>query len=142
MEPWVRAEYSTLRSYGIIEYRESVLRDLSYLMNTRSPVRAADYDKENLTVLDYGIPDFAHYSPESSEDQVLIARSIEHSIRMFEPRLRDPSVSVEPRMPDEKKLAVRIEADLLFNKTTQHLSILTGKQIYSGKWEIYETKWR
>ena len=127
VNPWAKAEFTPLRSYSLDEYRNSVIRDLGFLLNTRSPVTADEFDKENLTVLEYGMPDFAHYSPENEDDRKLLARRIEHAIRNFEPRLRHPYVSVESEMPNEKVLSI---------------TILSRRQIYSGKWEVYETTWR
>jgi len=139
--PWAQAEFVPLRSYSLEEYRNSVLRDLGFLLNTKSPVTAAEFDKENLTVLEYGTPDFAHYSPENEDDRILIARRIEHAIRNFEPRLRNPYVSVVSEMLDEKVLSVKISAELIAEKSHYSVTILTRKQIYSGKWEVYETTW-
>ena len=142
VNPWAKAEFVPLRSYSLDEYRNSVIRDLGFLLNTRSPVTADEFDKDTLTVLEYGIPDFAHYSPENEDDRKLIARRIEHAIKNFEPRLRHPYVSVESEMLDEKVLTVKISAELVAEKSHYSVTILSRRQIYSGKWEVYETTWR
>jgi type VI secretion system protein ImpF len=137
-QPWAKSEYMTLSGYSLSDYKESIRRDLTLLLNTRSPSRAENFDRDKLTVMDYGIPDFANYSLEYSDDCMLIARRLTHAIKCFEPRLKNPAVLIEPEMQDEKSMIVRISAELLLYEEAVHISFLTKTQTETGQWEVYE----
>jgi type VI secretion system protein ImpF len=137
-QPWAKSEYMVLTGYSLSDYKESIRRDLSILLNTRSPSRAEDFDREGLTVIDYGIPDFANYSFEYSDDRQLIARRLTHAIKCFEPRLKNPAVLFEPEILDERSMVIKIAADLLVYEEAVHISFLTKTQTETGKWEVYE----
>lgn len=136
--PWAKSEYVTLSRYSIDKYKESIRRDLTILLNTRSSSPMEEFDKNNLTVIDYGVPDFANYSMEYSDDLELIARRLVHAIRCFEPRLRNPAVLIEPEASDEKSLVLTISAELLIQEEKVHISFLSRIQSETGKWEVYE----
>lgn len=137
-QPWAKSEYMSLYGYSLIDYKESIRRDLSILLNTRSASRAEDFDRDKLTVMDYGIPDFANYSFEYSDDCQLIARRLTHAIKCFEPRLKNPSVLIEPEAQDERSMIVKISAELLIYEEAVHVSFITKAQTETGKWEVYE----
>jgi len=137
-QPWAKSEYLTLTGYSLDDYKESIRRDLSILLNTRSSSPAGDFDKDDLTVIDYGIPDFANYSFEYSDDRQLIARRLTHAIKCFEPRLRNPSVLIEPEMEDERSMVIKISSELIIYEEAVHISFLTKTQTETGKWEVYE----
>jgi type VI secretion system protein ImpF len=137
-QPWAKSEYLTLNGYSLIDYKESIRRDLVILLNTRSSSPSEDFDKDELTVIDYGIPDFANYSFEYSDDRQLITRRLTHAIRCFEPRLRNPAVLIEPEMVDERSMIIKITAELIIYKESVHISFLTKSQTETGRWEVYE----
>jgi type VI secretion system protein ImpF len=137
-KPWAKTEYTALSGYSPDEYKESVRRDLTALLNTRSASSAAEFDSRDLTVIDYGVPDFAHYSLEYGDDRDLIARRIARAIKWFEPRLRNPVVLIEPDVEDEQSILIKISAELMVYEEAVHVSFLTHTQTETGKWEVYE----
>ncbi len=72
----------------------SVARELRRLLNSRSPIPLSTYVDAELTVLDYGIPDYGAHSAQSEADRRRVAAAIRHAIEAFEPRLSDADVSL------------------------------------------------
>lgn len=83
------------RSFGIEGLLASVQAELRRLFNTRAPVAAAELRRWPRSVIDYGIPDFSTYSADGPEGHARFAREAEAAIRAFEPRLGNPSVTIE-----------------------------------------------
>ncbi|MFB9127956.1 type VI secretion system baseplate subunit TssE [Paraburkholderia dipogonis] len=78
---------------GANALRESVARDLGRLLNTRSRLTFEAFGESDGSVIDYGVPDFSERSLRSGGDRDAIAAVIQHAIALFEPRLKDVSVS-------------------------------------------------
>lgn len=93
---------------------ESIGAELAILLNTRAAFTeqiCRSFDRR--TVLDYGLPDFLHYSPVSKADSREIARMIADVVRAHEPRLCHIRVDVTtPRLAKDVINAV-IHADIV-----------------------------
>lgn len=133
--PW---EAPPLRTLTREELKESVRRDLGWLLNTRTSIPAHLLDERELTVIDYGIPDFGSYSPANSDDRGLLAKRITRSIRAFEPRLQEVKVTVAPQMVNEKTLRVNLDAVLVVEPVKEPISFQTVFQRETGTWEVHE----
>ena len=72
----------------------SVVRELRRLLNSRSRIPLSVFTDAELTVLDYGIPDYGAHSAQSEADRRRVAAAIRHAIEAFEPRLSDVDVSL------------------------------------------------
>lgn len=104
------------------QYRESVRRDLVWLLNTRAPVPAAFSGAGELTVLDFGIPDFGDAFTLNRRDWGRLARAIERALAAFEPRLLGAAVEVEDAPGDIRRLQVVIRATLLAERDREPFS--------------------
>ena len=71
----------------------SIGRELSRLMNTRSRLLLQDFLAIDGTTLDYGIPDFSALSSRSQPDLDLLQAAIAKAIALFEPRLKNVTVT-------------------------------------------------
>lgn len=71
---------------------ESVIRDLSNLLNSKPLYNKADVDLDSF-IFFYGLQNLSYYSPYSKNDQQKVSSLIASSIANFEPRLRDVTVS-------------------------------------------------
>jgi len=120
------------------KYKTSVLRDLGVLLNTRSPSSTQRFDEEGLTVIDYGIPDFANYSLSYEQDQLLLCKRITKAIKYFEPRIIDPFVIVDRNTENERKLRIGINGKLQVNKEIQQVTFIAEKEMNSMNWTVYE----
>jgi type VI secretion system protein ImpF len=96
------------------EFKRSLCRDLSALLNTRRAEEDFDpaYTEATNSLLSFGIVDFTSYNLKSGAEQDQVRRSIERAIRQFEPRLARVSVTLEEPDPLRPVLQFQIEASL------------------------------
>jgi type VI secretion system protein ImpF len=123
--PGQSQEVRPLRAQTLAELRNSVLRDVSWLLNTRTHLEAAEWDRRELTVIDYGLPDFGSYSPSNVHHRSLLAQRIKRAIEVFEPRLMNVTVQVDAKMLAEKGLRVTIDAVLAVDEAREPVSFMT-----------------
>src|SRR5205085_12148684 len=90
-EPEITREPVASRAKSLRQLKQSVRRDLEWLLNTRQTVGGAPPDLKELSnsLAAYGLPDFSNLSTESADDQKRMQREIEDAVRIFEPRLED-----------------------------------------------------
>jgi len=81
------------------EMKASIRRELERLLDTRRAIGVEASlpreEEEEMTVLDYGIPDFTTLSPGSVFDRRKLAEAIRRAVAAFEPRLLGATVRVE-----------------------------------------------
>ena len=134
--PRERRELRPLRIMDRPDIRASVARNLGWLLNTRTPLSAGEFDTRELTVIDYGVPDFGEGTPENLKDQKQRAARTEKAIRAFEPRLQDVNVSIEIEMDSERSLRMIIEAVMVADDVREPVSFMTIYDSTTGKMEI------
>ncbi len=110
--------------------RESVRGELERLLNTRRP--APPGDPRQLTVLDYGIPDFSHLSPASSEDRAELAALVAQAVAAFEPRLSQVRVVVRGWDEVDRSLELAIDARLAIGALSEPVSFPTRLGVQGG----------
>lgn len=99
LDPHRPSEPRPFRTLRPAEVRASVMRELARLLDTRRAISieaALDEKEEDMTVLDYGIPDTTALSAQRLFDREDLAAVVEKAIRVFEPRLLSPQVTAEP----------------------------------------------
>ncbi len=81
---------------SVSEFKQSVRRDVEWLLNTRRiPEPAPDSLAElKNSLYDYGLPDITSLSADSPEVRTQLVRRIEEAITTFEPRLADIKITV------------------------------------------------
>jgi type VI secretion system protein ImpF len=94
-------------------FKASLCRDLAALLNIRRAEQDFDpaYEEATHSLLSFGITDFTAYNLKSGVDQEQVRRSIERSIRRFEPRLTRVVVSLEE--PDSLRPVLKFQIDAL-----------------------------
>lgn len=97
------ASRSDLR-IGFRELLQAVRRDIEWLLNTRC---THHYALEHLpetrdSIVNYGLPDFSHYSSSSPADCQRICGLMAQTLRRFEPRLAPNTIRVEYLQPAER----------------------------------------
>ena len=116
-------EAGVSRTLSRAELAESVRRELQRLFNTRCPLPADPLAQRPRTVLEYGIPDLSELSPNRQEDRNRLERELEKAILAYEPRLRQPQVSVQPPDTDSVRhrhyLSARIEGVLIIDSVAE-----------------------
>jgi len=118
LDPENTSEPEPARVLNRAALRESVRRELSWLLNTRSPMNSA----RTGTILDYGIPGFTWLSPASGQDRELVGEAIATKVAAFEPRLRDVRVSMEANPANPRAIVGRLEAMLVVEMIAEPVS--------------------
>jgi type VI secretion system protein ImpF len=139
-QPAIRRERRPLRTLNRKQLREAVRRDLTWLLNTRTSLPASRFDRGNLTVIDYGMPDFGTYFIASEPDRERLVRRVIRAITAFEPRLQKVGVSIHPVQRNEKNLKIVIDAVIVVDTVRTPVSFLTVFQDRAGTMEIYENR--
>lgn len=120
--PSMPSEPVPLRVYDIEQLRDSVVAEVTTLLNTRCPIPEDRINHNERSVLDYGLPDLAHYGTVSVEDNRRLSQTIARTIAAFEPRLEKISVTVERIDNDFRRLAVSVDGLLRFGDVFEPVS--------------------
>lgn len=97
LEPANSREAKVWRRMGVEEVKQSVATEIARLLDSRraeSLEEAADRPASELTVLDYGLPDFGARSPHDLVSRRLLAAATRQAILAFEPRLLGTQVEL------------------------------------------------
>lgn len=123
-------------------YRDAVLRDLRWLMNTpgRPPGdEIYEFDQAATSVLNYGVHDLSGVTAAGirSED---VEREMLQSIRLFEPRILSTSLKVKATQARERMdvsaLSFEIVGDLWAQPVPEHLFIKTELDLETGQCDV------
>jgi len=95
-DPARKVEALSSRSQVIRELRESVRRDLEYLLNTRRRCNENldEWELLKYSIINFGIPDSTGINIGSDDAKADFARIIEKIITKYEPRFKSVSVTV------------------------------------------------
>jgi type VI secretion system protein ImpF len=140
MEPHLACESRERRVISMRQLRDSVLRDLTNLLNASSLcARAAGEDGYALvedSVLNYGMRDFTGRML-SGIDMAYVADEIAQTIRRFEPRILSHSLTVTPLDADHEergyRMAFLIEGDLWAQPYPERLYVKTELDLEAGE---------
>ncbi|MFA7061691.1 MAG: type VI secretion system baseplate subunit TssE [Pedobacter sp.] len=129
----VQSGYTTIK-----QIRESVIRDLENLLNTRRCIFDAPEScvHVNASVFTYGLKDFMSYNPRSPSVRLQIRQEIERTIALFEPRLRNVSVRIDGAETINRSLRFRISALLVIDPVTEPITFDTYLDINRGEFVI------
>lgn len=103
-DPAAAGEPAPLRVLDREALLASVEKELSRLLNTRSPHPERLLGNEPACVLDYGVPDFSALGPASGLDRDGYAALLCRIIPRFEPRLREVKIHFLPVAGDPLRL--------------------------------------
>ena len=116
-EPGITHEPVQYRLVSIKQIKNSVIRDLENLLNTRRYILIPSAALKNLnsSLFVYGLKDFTAENPNSPFVRQRLRRDIEKTIMRFEPRLRNVTVHFETRSSAERTLRFRISGLLVLD---------------------------
>ncbi|MHB8079821.1 MAG: type VI secretion system baseplate subunit TssE [Candidatus Krumholzibacteriia bacterium] len=124
---------------GVEELKQSVRRDIEWLLNSRRPLLdLADLPEARASILAYGMPDLTGFSS-SQADRQRICAHIETALRTFEPRLLPRSIKVEPVTGREEgyaRLKFSIHALLDVDPVREPISFDTSVETSSGAVQV------
>lgn len=142
--PDKRTEAREQRVMSLRQLRQTVLRDLGWLLNTvafENVVNLADYPFAARSVLNYGSPVLSGVSL-SGLDVKKIERKVRQAINEYEPRILANSLSVElvkaSDQMNHNALSFRIEGDLWAQPLPIHLYIRSDLDLETGAISIKE----
>jgi type VI secretion system protein ImpF len=137
-EPDQALEAPPSRSKSIEDLKQSVKRDLEWLLNTRQNAAGVPSGMKELThsLAAYGLPDFSAFSVKSPSDHMRMQRILERAISSFEPRLEGVTVTLIPVRDIEQKLRFRIDARLRVEPAPEPVTFDTVLQAVSNQYTI------
>lgn len=140
--PGEKAEAREQRVMSYRQLRQSVLRDLSWLLNTTAFETVEDLSLAPdvaRSVINYGIPALSGTNF-SSLDAGKLEQKIKQAIVNFEPRILADSLNVNIVMADDqmshKSVSFKIEGDLWAQPLPVHLYIRSDLDLETGEFKV------
>jgi type VI secretion system protein ImpF len=143
-EPDQRQETGDKRVLSPQRLRDSVRRDLTWLLNTTNLTAVqelSEYPEVERSTLNFGIPDLAGKTASSVDDGALV-RLLRRAIWDFEPRLLRNTVKVhivvDPDRHNPNAVCFTIEADLWSQPLPLRLYLRTDVNLEDGEAQVTE----
>ena len=141
-EPHRQQESRTKRIISMARYRQSVLRDLAWLLNSRAHIEKDgldEFEEVPASVLNYGVQSLTGLSA-ASLDVVDIRYRLIEALKRFEPRILANSVSiavtVDPEEMSNRSIRFEIRGDLWAQPIPEALFIQTEIDLETGHCEL------
>jgi type VI secretion system protein ImpF len=143
-QPETRHESRERRVFSVRQFRKSVLRDLSFLLNAKCSLRDEDCDDFPAvarTVINYGIPDIAG-STISGISPTDVERAVRNAILQYEPRIipntLDVRVVAEGASSNINAISLEIRGDLWSLPVPEALFVKTEVDLETGCVEVWD----
>lgn len=139
-DPKALTEAPKARSTSLTELKQSVRRDLEWLLNTRcfSDMDNSELEETRKSVAFYGLPDITGMSVKSPAEQKRLTLAVESAIRIFEPRFLNLKITFEPPTDASRQMQFRIEASLDMDPAPEPIAFDTVLQIGTGDFSVVE----
>ena len=133
-----REQWPETRSASINMYRESLKRDLEWLLNTRQPVmpELEAYPATAASVLNFGFPDIRSFDGGAGKEQNSLLLALERCIRTFEPRIAQPHVFLTRSDPLNRHLRFHIEGRISYEDMDEEIKFDSVLELISGEYEV------
>jgi len=131
-------QWPETRSASIAMYRDSLKRDVEWLLNTRQPVmpELEDFPATATSVLNYGLPDIHSYDSSEGKRHTDLTTALEKCIRTFEPRISQPHVFLTRTDTLSRSLRFHIEGQIVFENMNEEIKFDTLLELISGEYEV------
>jgi type VI secretion system protein ImpF len=138
-DPRVSEEAPKSRSASLRDLRDSVRRDLEWLLNTRCYLDASiELEEAQRSVAFYGLPDFTGLGAKNPAEQKRLSSAVETALKNFEPRFIDLKVTLEPLSNVDRQLKFHIEARLDVEPAPEPIAFDTVLELGSGEFSVTE----
>ncbi len=123
---------------AVRRYKDSVKRDLEWLLNTRRTFdyRIDRYPQIESSVYAYGLPDITSVNVGSVNDQRKLVDLMKESLRLFERRLTNVSIDFDPVAGGNRLLQFRISGVLMMDPAPEEVCIDTVLDAASARYEV------
>ena len=137
-EPGVIIEPPWTRAQSLRQLKASIRRDIEFLLNARrTPINPPASARElPRSVYAYGLPDVTGVSLDTDDDQRHLARAMESAITLFEPRLTNVTVVLQPAPGPARVVRFRIEGTLRVDPAPERVFFDTALHLSSAKYEV------
>jgi type VI secretion system protein ImpF len=131
-------QWPDTRSASISMYRESLKRDVEWLLNTRQPVipELEDYPATAASVFNFGLPDIHSFDGSKGKEQNALTVALEKCIRIFEPRISQPRVFLTRTDILSRSLKFHIEGQIVYENMNEEIKFDTTLELISGEYEV------
>ena len=126
-----------------MQLRASIMRDISWLFNTPSPVfrdGIEDFPEAAASVINYGVPDLTGMTASSLRPGEL-ERGFLKALHLFETRLSKRGLLVEVREDDQSSnsISLRISGEVIASQASERMYIKTEIDLETGQISVKET---
>jgi type VI secretion system protein ImpF len=131
-------QWPETRAASIAMYRDSLKRDLEWLLNTRQPVIAAmeSFPVTAASVLNYGLPDIHSFDGSAGKERNQLTVALEKCIRTFEPRIVHPRVFLARSDMLSRSLRFHIEGQVTYENMDEEIKFDTILELTRGEYEV------
>ena len=131
-------QWPETRTASITMYRESLKRDVEWLLNTRQPVipELEGYPATAASVLNFGLPDIHSFDGSAGKEQNALTVALEKCIRVFEPRISQPHVFLTRTDILSRSLRFHIEGQIVYENMNEEIKFDTTLELISGEYEV------
>jgi type VI secretion system protein ImpF len=139
LEPKVPADPPPSRARSVRQLKNSLRRDLEWLLNTRCRPDPAGGEFKELpeSLYNYGLMDVTALSWSSHRDRLSLNKLIEQAVAIFEPRIsRMKVISLDATPGAKHVLRFQIEGLLDMDPAPELITFDTVLQLSSGEYEV------
>jgi type VI secretion system protein ImpF len=131
-------QWPETRAASIAMYRDSLKRDVEWLLNTRQPVmpELESYPAVAASVFNYGLPDLHSFDGSAGKEQNALTVALEKCIRTFEPRINQPRVYLTRTDLLSRSLKFHIEGQITYENMDEEIKFDTVLELISGEYEV------
>jgi type VI secretion system protein ImpF len=131
-------QWPETRAASITMYRDSLKRDVEWLLNTRQPVmpELEGYPATAASILNFGLPDIHSYDSSQGKRHTDLTTALEKCIRTFEPRINQPHVFLTRTDMLSRSLRFHIEGQIVFENMNEEIKFDTLLELVSGEYEV------
>ncbi|TVP59272.1 MAG: type VI secretion system baseplate subunit TssE [Gemmatimonadales bacterium] len=125
---------------SVARHRQSVMRDLEWLLNTRrspDPGELDGFPELRRSLMTYGPPDISSMSADTAVTRRRLLRQLEELIRTFEPRLSGARVRLEESSGSgARQVRFVVEGLLRMDPDPERVTFDTVLEIASGRFVV------
>jgi type VI secretion system protein ImpF len=131
-------DWPATRAQSLRLLRESMKRDMEWLLNTRRSVIAGihEYEAVNRSVLQFGLIDTSSLSLSSTIDHKRLQMALQQCIDDFEPRLQNTRVTIETDDLKRRQLRFHIEGQIRLDPAPEEITFDTVLDLSSGEYSV------
>ncbi len=131
-------QWPETRASSISMYRDSMKRDLEWLLNTRKPVmpELESFPATAASILNYGFPDIHSFDGSAGKEQNALSAALEKCIRHYEPRINQPRVYLTCSDALSRSLRFHIEGQITYENMNEEIKFDTVLELISGEYEV------